>query len=182
MAHPRATEQEDKMKRLVTALPLLILVIMCIVASRFDTPARNFLAAKGYNVVHAYGGSRTYVLTRDKLMTFPYSMDWGLQTQDPSQYLGRRVYVYRYTVTGHPLDNWQQVDRNGTVTMRSDNATTVSVFVVDNVAVGGTSHPVLDQQLILLGGFWSIDGKDFDEVHPTGYEAWSRQWKAKFGG
>jgi hypothetical protein len=125
----------------------------------------------GYQVIEAKGKTEEYQLTKEQLSKLPYSIYWGLQAVDPTPYIGKTVQVYKFIVTHHPLDNWT----SGTVKAKGQSE--VYVFYVDNKIVGGTSHPVVDEQL--QGGYWSLDGKTLEEVHGKGYQTWRKEWMEK---
>ncbi|MGZ4033020.1 MAG: hypothetical protein ACXVP2_12755 [Tumebacillaceae bacterium] len=129
------------------------------------------LQQTGYQVIEAKGKTDEYKLTKDRLAKLPYSMYWGLQATDPTPYIGQTVQVYKFIVTHHPLDNWSSGD------VKSKGQTEVYVFYINNKIVGGTSYPVVDEQL--LGGYWSLDGKTLEQVQGKSYQTWRKEWMQK---
>jgi hypothetical protein len=110
----------------------------------------------------------------------PYSIDWASQDVDPSQYIGKNIDVEKFIVKNHVLDHWQMKSKSSH--MKSDGKTQVFVYVVDNKAVGGTSFPDISGSLILMGGYWLLDGKTLNEKDPTSTDFinWSKKWKEKY--
>lgn len=141
--------------------------------------AKDYVESKGYKVSSYEGTSEVYTLTKEKLMSLPYSNYWGLQTEDPSAYLDKEVSVQKFIVANHPLDHWQSTSAKPENIVKSKGKTEVWIYFVDNEAVGGHSYPVIDQEM--LGGVWSLDGRTLEEVHSMSYQDWVEQWEAKFG-
>ncbi len=149
------------------------------ISDKNGTVAKDYLESKGYKVVSYEGTSETYILTKEKLMKLPYSNYWGLQSEDPSKYLGKEVSVQKFVVTNHPLDNWKSTSTKPENIVKSKGKTTTWIYIVDNQAVGGHSYPVIDQ--FMAGGVWSLDGRTLEEVHSISFKDWSEQWRVKFG-
>lgn len=141
--------------------------------------AKTYLEKKNYKVASFEGNVQNYNITKEKLLSMPYSMYWGLQTGDVSKFLNKDVKVEKFIVTNHPLDNWESQNTDPKLKVKSKGKTDVWVFVIDGQAVGGYSYPVLDEGLI--SDVWSIDGKTLEEVHAMSYKDWSEQWNANFG-
>ncbi|MDQ0913859.1 hypothetical protein [Paenibacillus sp. V4I5] len=168
---------------------ILTVILVCLVgcsnsqsvnkSNESDTVAKDYLQGKGYKVILDEGISETYTLTKEKLMSLPYSHYWGLQSEYPSKYLSKEVKVQKLTVTNHPLDNWKSTSTKSENIIKSKGKTNVWVYIVDNQAVGGHSYPHIDQQM--YGGVWSLDGKTLEGVHSISFKDWSEQWKEKFG-
>jgi hypothetical protein len=120
------------------------------------------------------GSPQNYVLSKEKLIQMPYSIYWGMQKEDPSKFIGKNVDIEKYIVKNHPLDNWKSGE------MKSKGQTELNVYVVDNQVIGGTSFPVIEGKLALLGGYWSLDGKSLEEVQSKDFQTWRNEWQKKF--
>lgn len=141
--------------------------------------AKTYLESQGYKTISYEGNVDNYTLTRDKLVSIPYSMCWELQAEDPGKYIGKEISVYKFNVTNHPLDNWKSTSKYPENVVKSQGRTWVWVYIADNKIVGGHSYPVIDQ--IIVGSVWSLEGKTFEEVHNIPYKDWLAQWNSKYG-
>lgn len=94
-------------------------------------------------------------------------MSWGLQDPDLDliKLLGKTVYVEKFVVTNHPIST-ANVD--------------VIVFVIDNKPIGGISNESPNNNVIQLGGGYSIDGKTIEEVHDMNFDEWQTYWMDKY--
>lgn len=80
-------------------------------------------------------------------------MYWSLPGNDPEHVYGNIVEVEKFIVKNHPLDNY----KSGNTKARGK--TEIYVHLTGRKVVAGTSFPVLDEHLILGGGYWNINGK-----------------------
>ncbi|MNI47323.1 hypothetical protein D3C73_1018350 [compost metagenome] len=148
-------------KRKLCLIFLLILTILsgCSAAANQKLTenaetAKLYIEKEGYEVLSYEGSVSTYVLTKDLIKTLPYSMYWTLHGNDPQQHYGKTVYVEKFIVKNHPLDNY----KSGSA--KSKGKTEVYVHLATGEVVAGTSLPVMDEQL--YGGYWNINGKTFN--------------------
>lgn len=149
------------MKYLISIL-LLGFVIGCSDNKKIPLEQFLFLEKMGYRVISYEGRSGSYELTKQKITTLPYSVYWGLQPVDPSNYFGKTINVEKFIVKNHPL-NEGKVD--------------VYVYEADGQPIGGTSHPHNDPT---DGGYWSIEGKTLEELHNKPFQEWQKEWLNKF--
>lgn len=133
--------------------------------------AKQFLEEKGYHIVSYEGSGEGYELTREKLIVMPYMRDWWLQPQGPDDYIEKIVETEFFTVENHPLDELVGVEALG--------KTNVAVFLVDEVAIGGTSWPVTEE--LVFGALYSLDGLNLEELHGVDYSTWQDAWLEKYG-
>ncbi|WP_054025811.1 DUF4830 domain-containing protein [Bacillus sp. FJAT-28004] len=146
-------------------LALLSFSIGCSEQSHAPTEqavSQSYLEKKGYQVVEKGGQVSSYELTEKKLSVLPYMMYWGLQSVDPSDYVGKTIHIQKFIVTNHPLLE-ENVD--------------VYVYLADGQPIGGTSFPNGD---ISDGGYWSIDGKTLEEVQGKSFQDWREVWAKKY--
>ncbi|WP_028609696.1 hypothetical protein [Paenibacillus harenae] len=130
--------------------------------SKMKTDSRSYLENKGYQIVSYDGRAESYELTKQKIISLPYMMYWGLQLVDPSKYFGKTINVEKFIVKNHPLAKGK-VD--------------IYLYEVDGQPIGGTSYPHGDTS---DGGYWSIDGKTIEELQPKSYQDWSMEWVNKY--
>jgi len=146
-------------------LVLLTFSIGCTEQSNIPTEqatSQSYLETKGYHIISKEGQVKSYELTKQKLMDLPYMMCWGLQSVDPSVYIGKTIHIQKFIVTNHPL---------------SKEKVEVYVYLVDSQPIGGTSFPNGDTT---DGGYWSIDGKTLEEVQGKSYQDWRESWAEKY--
>ncbi|WP_334072056.1 MULTISPECIES: hypothetical protein [Paenibacillus] len=137
---------------------LLILVVGCTQISKEQSALKSYLEEKGYRVLSYEGRVDSYQLTKQKIVTLPHMIYWGLQTVDPSNYFGKTVYVEKFTVKNHPL---------------AQGKVEVYVYVVDGKPFGGTSNPSGEE---LMGGYWSLEGKTLEEIQLKPFQEWQHDW------
>lgn len=159
----------------------IIIGVALILAGCSKTPAGNariaehLLKDKGYRMISYEGNVQKYELTKDKLLQMPFSIVWGLQKVDPSKYIGKMIYVEKFIVKNHPLDNWKS---KSSMKSKALGRTEVYVMVVDNKAIGGTSSPVLNERL--TGGFWSLEGKTLEQIQVMSFSEWCDLWVRRY--
>ncbi|MED4015135.1 hypothetical protein [Sutcliffiella cohnii] len=115
--------------------------------------AKEYLDEKGYKILSYEQQVESYLLTESKLKQSPYDFEWNVPGNNPDPYFNKTVYVERFIVKGHPLDNWES---NG---VKSKGKVYVHVFVVDGAVVGGTSYPDIPARHGMVGGWYSLDGE-----------------------
>ncbi|MFF2093673.1 hypothetical protein [Paenibacillus sp. NPDC058174] len=148
-------------------MPILLLVILigCSAPNdltRNQSAAKSFLEKRGYQVLSYEAHAESYELTKQKIITLPYMMYWGLQSVDPVPFFGKTIEVEKFSVKNHPL---------------SAGKVNVFVYVVNGKAIGGTSAPSDDES---DGGYWSLDGKTLEEVQVKSYQDWQKDWLNKY--
>lgn len=138
---------------------LFVLLIGCAKGNEIQkeqSVLKDYLENKGFEVVSYEGRAESYELTRQKIVTLPYMIYWGLQPGDPSQYFGKTVNVEKFIVTNHPLTQGK-VD--------------VYVYEVNGHPIGGTSYPLGDPS---DGGYWSLEGKTLEELQNRSFQDWQK--------
>ncbi|MFD1179458.1 hypothetical protein ACFQ3W_24620 [Paenibacillus puldeungensis] len=123
---------------------------------------KGYLENKGFQVVSYEGLAESYELTKQKIVTLPYMIYWGLQLGDPSQYFGKTVNVEKFIVKNHPL---------------SQGKVDVYVYEVNGLPIGGTSYPHGDTS---DGGYWSLEGKTLEELQTKSFQDWQKNWINKY--
>ncbi len=132
--------------------------------------AKSFLEAKGYEILSYEGSGESYELTNEKLVEMPYMQQWWMQPQGPVDYIGNIIETEFFTVKNHPLDDLEGLESLG--------ETSVSVIIIDEIAVGGTSWPVTTEPQ--FGGPYSLHGKTLEELYGVDYATWHDAWIEKF--
>lgn len=162
------------MKKVITLFLFLVFVTGCssMETSVSENPVAQYLEQKGYKVLSFDGSVETYEMSKEKIIKLPYSIGWGLQTVEPSEYFGKTVDIQKIVVANHPLDNWESNNA------KSKGKTEVYVYVVEGKVVGGTSLPVTNESV--RGGYWSLDGKTLEEVSGKDLTAWQQEWDKKY--
>lgn len=144
---------------------LMLLITSCTAKKEFPEEVRvvaEYLEEKGYDILSYEGRGQSYVLTKDLITQLPYIMYWGVQSFDASVYLGQRIEVENFIVKNHPL---------------SEDSVDVSVFVVENQPIGGTSFPHGDSS---DGGYWNLEGKALEEVQSKSFQEWKADWESQY--
>lgn len=150
------------------AVMMVVLVVGCSENNQIPTEQsaiKGFLENKGYQVISYEGQIESYELTKQKLITAPYMIYWGLQPVDPSDYLDKTIAVEKFIVKHHPL---------------AEGKVEVYVYVVDGEPIGGTSHPHEDTSILSDGGYWSLEGNTLEELQPMSYPDWQKHWVNKY--
>ncbi|MDR5660036.1 hypothetical protein RH915_11095 [Serpentinicella sp. ANB-PHB4] len=131
----------------------------------------NYLLDKGYNIVLEEGKTEEYVLEKELLLPEaigPYAKIWMIQEIEPSDYFNKTIEEYKFIVKNHPLDHDEYI---------KNETTSVTVMVCEGKIIGGYSLHVSDD--ILLGGFYSLEGKTLEEITGMNYTEWSDRWWSK---
>ncbi|WP_018214104.1 hypothetical protein [Desulfitobacterium hafniense] len=165
----------------VMAIAIALLLSGCSakeITSENSVIGADYLKDKGYEIIAYEGNVENYILTKEKLMSMPYMIYWGLQREEPSRYLSKEVHVEKFIIKNHPFDNWQSTSRYPENIVESKGETRVWVYIADKEVVGGISYPAIDEPM--AGGYWSLDGKTLEEVHSINYSDWLEQWQNKF--
>lgn len=123
--------------------------------SKMKTASQSYLENKGYQIVSYEGRAESYELTKQKIISLPYMIYWGLQPVDPSKYFGKTINVEKFIVKNHPLTQGE----------------------VDGQPIGGTSYPHGDTS---DGGYWSVDGKTLEELQSKPFQDWREEWVKKY--
>lgn len=147
--------------------PILLFVLLIGCTKNNEIPkeqsvSKSYLENKGFKVISYEGRAESYELTKQKIVTLPYIMYWGLQSVDPSDYFGKTINVEKFIVVNHPL---------------SQGEVEVYVYVSDGNPIGGTSFPHGEK---LDGGYWSLEGKTLEELQPKSFQDWKKDWINKY--
>lgn len=148
-------------------IPILLFVLLIGCTKNNEIPkeqfvSKNYLENKGFQVISYEGRAESYELTKQKIVTLPYMIYWGLQPVDPSMYFGKTINVEKFIVKNHPL---------------SQGEVDVYVYEVNGKPIGGTSYPHGDTS---VGGYWSIEGKTLEELQPKSFQDWQKDWINKY--
>ncbi|WP_156324340.1 hypothetical protein [Bacillus sp. FJAT-27251] len=117
--------------------------------------AKEYLELQGYKVLSYEQQQEKYKITESKMETMPYRFYWKVPGNDPNPYIGKIVKVEKFIVKDHPLDNWECCGG-----VKSKGKVNAFVYVVENKVVGGTSFPYGVDDAGLVGGYWSLDGRE----------------------
>ncbi|MCR2805830.1 DUF4830 domain-containing protein [Paenibacillus soyae] len=149
----------------------LVLIIICGCAkedANDEKIAEQYVENQGYIMTSRKGEIHQYVLDKGMLLTTHDRQIWAVQKEEPEKYLGKEITLYGFTVNNHPL---------GKIYNRETN---VSVMVCEGKVIGGTSFPV-QEELLLLGAPYSLDGRTLEEVKGVSYQEWTEGWDKKYG-
>ncbi|WP_340003997.1 hypothetical protein MHH52_18825 [Paenibacillus sp. FSL K6-0276] len=148
-------------------IPILLFVLLIGCTKNNEIPkeqsvSKSYLENKGFQVISYEGHAESYELTKQKIVTLPYMIYWGLQLVDPSIYFGKTINIEKFIVKNHPLTQGK-VD--------------VYVYEVNGQPIGGTSYPHGDTS---VGGYWSLEGKTLEELQPKSFQDWQKDWLNKY--
>ncbi|MDQ0192302.1 hypothetical protein [Paenibacillus wynnii] len=132
--------------------------------------ARQYVEEQGYDVDFQLGEVYSYTLDKSKLFgsteSLPFQQAWGVQQAEPDLYFGKKVIIYGFTVSDHPLDEIYHAKTN------------VYVMLSEGKVIGGYSFPDVEG---MAGSYYSVDGKTLEEVTGLSYSEWSEKWGKKYG-
>lgn len=176
-------------KRLKTSLFVMLLLslflILLIVSSCSnksvsslngdERKAADMLESKGYSIISTLGELEGYELSKEKLIQPPYMNIWSVQERKPEQYIGKSITSYSFVVSGHPLE---YIYASADISLEYEIH--IGVLLSDGIVIGGYSYPVRKDGTLLMGGFYSIDGKTQEEMTGLSYNEWLIQWKKTY--
>lgn len=163
------------MKRSLIAALILALVMLILDGcgrgiSRDESTAKQFTMAQGYKITSSKGEVFSYILDRKKLIgsteSIPYRQTWGVQKAQPDAFFGKRITIYGFTVSNHPLEQ------------KVKSKTNVYIMLCEGRVIGGYSFPDIAG---LLGAPYSLNGLTLEEVTGLSYQEWLRHWEMKYG-
>ena len=132
--------------------------------------AKQYVMEQGYDVNSNLGEVYSYTLDKSKLFghpeSLPFQQAWGVQQTEPDLYFGKKVIIYGFTVSNHPLEKIYHAKSN------------VYVMLSESKVIGGYSFPDVEG---MVGSYYSVDGKTLEEVTGLSYSEWSKKWKKKYG-
>ncbi|KGE20294.1 hypothetical protein [Paenibacillus wynnii] len=132
--------------------------------------AKQYVKEHGYYVDFPLGEVYSYTLDKSKLFghpeSLPFQQAWGVQQAEPDLYFGKKVIIYGFTVSNHPLEKIYHAKSN------------VYVMLSEGKVIGGYSFPDVEG---MVGSCYSVDGKTLEEVTGLSYSEWTEQWKKKYG-
>ncbi|NGM84470.1 hypothetical protein G5B47_18835 [Paenibacillus sp. 7124] len=138
--------------------------------SRDENTAKQYITAQGYKITSSKGEVSSYILDKGKLIgsteSTPYRQAWGVQKAQPDAFFGKRITIYRFTVSNHPLEQ------------KYKSKTNVYIMLCEGRMIGGYSFPDIAG---LLGAPYSLNGLTLEEVTGLGYQEWLRHWEKKYG-
>jgi hypothetical protein len=126
----------------------------------------NFIIEKGYEIISTDG--KYEEIKVNKKWIYHNSNIWAVQYSEPDEYMGKIISTYGYTVKNHLLDE-----------QSPNHKTKLIVMVCDYKIIGGYSNPnyeAKDISLIRVGGVYSLEGKNFEDIKNISY----RKWRDKF--
>lgn len=140
-----------------------------------ERKAADRIESKGYSIISTLGESEVYELSKEKLMQPPYMNIWSVQERKPEQYIGKSITSYSFVVSGHPLEHMY-----ASADLSSEYEIHIHVLLSEGNVIGGYSYPVRQDGTLLMGGFYSIDGKTQEEMTGLSYNEWLVQWKKAY--
>lgn len=151
---------------------LLILMGCSKELARDEQTAYDYVKAQGYKIISTEDEAFEYTLTKKLLYgspeSTPYQQMWGVQAVSPDDYLGKKITIYKFTVSNHPLEKKYKTD-----------TTNVYILLSDGEVIGGTSFPIKEDGL-LMGSAYSLDGRTLEEVTGLTFKEWSDDWKKRY--
>jgi hypothetical protein len=167
-------------------LPLSLFLMALIVSGRSDKAELSFsgderkaadiIEARGYSIISAAGQSESYELSKEKLNQPPYMTIWSVQETEPDPYIGKMIASYSFVVSGHPLEQMYTASADHS----SEYEIHINVLLSDGEVIGGYSYPIKKDNVALMGGVYSLDGKTQEELTGLTYSEWFAQWKNKY--
>ena len=140
-----------------------------------NTALHDYLEKRGYHVVSDEGKrfrQINYRLTKELLVSQYGIMVWGVQSFDPTPYIGREFSYRRFLVKNHPLDK-----------RSTEGKTVVDLIIVGGIPIGGIAMPYSREVLIGSRPF-ALDGRTLSKVHGIStdaeYHAWMLKWRERF--
>jgi hypothetical protein len=140
-----------------------------------NMPLPDYLEKRGFHVLSDEGQrSRkvSYKLTKELLVSQYGIMVWGVQSFDPTPYIGCEFYYRRFLVNNHPLDK-----------RSTEGKTVVDVIIVGGIPIGGIAMPY-SREVLLGSRPYALDGRTLSKVHgisnDTEYDAWMLKWREQF--
>jgi len=132
-----------------------------------DKTAERYVKSKGYKISDIKEEMEKYTLEKSEINTMKYQQIWGVQKVEPDKYFGKKITVYGFTVSNHPLAK----------IYKQSKGINVYIMVSEGKIVGGYSFPNNG----VMGGIYSLNGKDLDEVSGLTYQQFLEKWKNKYG-
>jgi len=130
----------------------------------------NYIIEKGYEILSSVGKIDEYKVEKKRL--YDSWQIWAVQSSEPDGYMGKVISTYAYKVRNHFLDN------------ESPNKKTyLCMMVCENKIIGGYSNPDyegVDVALIPVGGVYSLEGKNFEDVKKIDYGTWRDKYIKKY--
>jgi hypothetical protein len=137
-----------------------------------EKTAEQYVEKQGYTITSRSTNVQKYVLDKSKLFgsedSMLYQQTWGVQRVEPDPYMEKEISVYGFTVRNHPLETMY------------NRETDIAIMVCEGKVIGGTSFPVQQDEL-LMGWPYSLDGQTLEEVTGLTYQEWSANWEKKYG-
>ena len=141
-----------------------------------EEKAIAYVKSKGYKIVSNLGELDTYTLNQEMIVRLPYMSSWSLQENEPDHYFGKTITTYAFVVTDHPLEK-----KYDSIPKENDYEIQVHIMLSEGRVIGGTSSPVSKDGAMLLGGGYSLDGKELEEITGMSYSEWLESWVKKYG-
>jgi len=130
----------------------------------------DYIGEKGYEILESKGKTEEYTL--DKKRVYNNWQIWAVQYPEPDHYLGKEISIYSYIIRNHPLDD------------KSPNKKTyLSVMICENTIIGGYSSPYYEEKdisLVPIGGVYSLEGKNFEEIKNINFDRWRKRFIKKY--
>lgn len=140
-----------------------------------NTALHDYLEKRGYHLLSDEGEKFrqvSYKLTKELLLSQYGIMVWGVQSFDPTPYIGREFSYRRFLVNNHPLDK-----------RSTEGKTVVDLIIVGGIPIGGIAMPY-SREVLLGSRPYALDGRTLSKVHgistDTEYHAWITKWRERF--
>jgi hypothetical protein len=157
------------MRQLLILLIIGALLVSCSQATKGDNSNSKIITElenMGYKVVDFNTEHDTITLTKRYLLEFPNTIHWALQDVNIEELLNKEVSVYKATVKGHYLDKELELS----------SRTKLHLYIIEDELIGGISFP---EKEAMGGGYYSLKGKTFEELHEQNYADWESDLKEK---
>lgn len=172
------------MKNSLFLLMIVILLLVPTGCNTKDTPrpqddektAADYVKALGYKIITHEGETSRYTLDSEMFHDLNYMLLWAVQKTEPESYIGEEIVTYDFVVSGHPLER-----KYGSIYKKKNYDTSVMIMLVDGKVIGGGSTPKSRNNVLMLGGYYAVDGEDMETVTGLSYLEWLDQWERKYG-
>ncbi|MGL5354675.1 MAG: hypothetical protein ACRDA5_15385 [Clostridium sp.] len=150
------------MKKLLLILigTLSLLLYSC---SNTTNSTEKYIKSLGYTIKSNNGELEEYKLTKEKLITQPYDIIWGLQEVSPDKYINSTITTYEFIAIADNLKN-------------NSNEIKIYIMIANDTIIGGYSFPNDDS----VGSYYSLDGKTLETITGMDLQRWQEEWQKKY--
>lgn len=141
-----------------------------------ETTATDYVKSLGCTIITNEGETSRYVLDRDMFNDIWYMRLWAVQKSEPESYIGKEIVTYDFIVSDHPLEK-----KYASMYKENNYDTSVMIMLVDGKVIGGGSTPKSRTNVVVAGGYYSVDGEAQETITGLSYSEWLDEWKQKYG-